>query len=211
MWRENWIIDKVPKTPMYKQDSVVDLTLSVSDLLLEGSGRWNVDLIRQNLIAEDAELILKLKPKINRRDAFKWGFTPNGCYSSQSGRKLLGILQEIQHPQSSGIPPIEKNLWKAIWKIRAPTKLAKAFYMENIVWCCSCKRATEYKRFTVRLAMWLMPFRVRIGLPSPFQMSFCERNMGEVWCPTSRGRILKIISFPQYLSSDIRKWKESQL
>ncbi|CAN7093652.1 unnamed protein product, partial [Brassica rapa subsp. narinosa] len=41
----------------------------------------------------------------------------------QSGRRLLGILQELQQPQPNGIPPIEKNLWKAIWKIRAPPKL----------------------------------------------------------------------------------------
>lgn len=123
VWRENWLIDRVPKTPMYKQGTIVDLTLSVSDLLIAGSGSWNVDLIRQTFAEDDAELILKIKTHINRSDGLKWGFTPNGCYSSQSGRKLLGILRDIQHPQTSLMPPIEKNLWKAIWKIRAPTKL----------------------------------------------------------------------------------------
>ncbi|CAN6858026.1 unnamed protein product, partial [Brassica oleracea] len=41
----------------------------------------------------------------------------------QSGRKLLELLKERQQPLHVGLPPIEKNLWKAIWKIRAPLKL----------------------------------------------------------------------------------------
>lgn len=123
VWSEKWIIDEVPKIPMYRQDSVIDLTLRISDLLIEGSSRWNVTLVRQTFTDEDAELILKLKPHVSRRDSFKWGFTSNGCYSSQSGRRLLELLKERQQSPHVGLPPIEKRLWKAIWKIRAPQKL----------------------------------------------------------------------------------------
>ncbi|KAL0863996.1 hypothetical protein Bca101_043114 [Brassica carinata] len=123
IWNEKWIIDGIPKTLMYKQGSVIDLTLKISDLLIPGMGLLNVNLVRQTFIAEDAELILKLKPRIDRRNSFKWGYTSNGCYSSQSGRKLLELLRERQQPLHVSLPPIEKNLWKAIWKIKAPSKL----------------------------------------------------------------------------------------
>lgn len=33
VWGEKWIIDTIPRTPMYMQDSVVDLTLKASDFL----------------------------------------------------------------------------------------------------------------------------------------------------------------------------------
>lgn len=108
---------------MYRQDSVIDLTLTIADLLVEGTGRWTVNLVRQTFTDEDAELILKLKPHRSRKDSFKWGYAANGCYSSQSGKKLLDLLKERQQPLHVGLPPIEKNLWKAIWKIRAPPKL----------------------------------------------------------------------------------------
>ena len=126
VWCEKWIIDDVPKIPMYRQDSMVDLTLRISDLFVAGSCRWNVSLVRQTFTHEDAELILKVKPHSDRKDSFKWGYTSNGnYYSSQSGRKLLELLRERQQPLhvAVGLPPIEKNLWKAIWKVKAPSKL----------------------------------------------------------------------------------------
>ncbi|KAF3540235.1 hypothetical protein F2Q69_00024877 [Brassica cretica] len=150
---------------MYRQDSVVDLTLCVSDLLIEGSGRWNVEFVRQTFLAADAELILKLKPHIRRRDSWKWSFTSNGCYTSQSGRRLLGILQELQQPQPNGILPIEKNLWKAIWKIFSPPKL---------------------KHFLWRVLSGAVPVKERLN-------SKGLQSMGPVWCPITSSRILKIL------------------
>ncbi|KAH0872181.1 hypothetical protein HID58_069543, partial [Brassica napus] len=79
---------------------VIDLTLTIADLLVEGTGRWKVNLVRQTFTDEDAELILKLKPHRSRKDSFKWGYAANGCYSSQSGRKLLDLLKE---PSSESI------------------------------------------------------------------------------------------------------------
>ncbi|KAF3608888.1 hypothetical protein DY000_02049211 [Brassica cretica] len=79
---------------MYRQDSVIDLTLTIADLLVEGTGRWKVNLVRQTFTDEDAELILKLKPHRSRKDSFKWGYTANGCYSSQSGARNK-VAEEI--------------------------------------------------------------------------------------------------------------------
>ena len=168
VWRDNRIIDKVPKTPMYRQGSVVDFTLCVSDLLIEWLGRWNVEFVRQTFIAAYAELILKLKPHISRRDAWKWGFTSNGGYTSQSGRRLLGTLQEIQQPQPNGIPPIENNLRKAIWKIRAPPKL-KHFLRRVLSGIVPVKERLNSRG----LQLDTRSFGLWIDFPSPLLMPVC--------------------------------------
>lgn len=46
VWWDNWIIDKTLRTPNYRANSVVDLTLKVSDLLEPHSGLWSQSLIR---------------------------------------------------------------------------------------------------------------------------------------------------------------------
>ena len=79
------IKDKVPKYPLYRDDSTIDLTLTVADLLLPGSSSWNEALVRRTFIPTDAEIILKIRPNLQKQDSLKWGLTRNGCYSSQSG------------------------------------------------------------------------------------------------------------------------------
>lgn len=34
VWIDNWLLDVVPRTPMYNQDAIVDLTLSIRDLII---------------------------------------------------------------------------------------------------------------------------------------------------------------------------------
>ena len=53
VWVEKWIIDTIPRPPMYKANSVVNLALKVSDLLIEGTSVWNQPLLRQTFTPED--------------------------------------------------------------------------------------------------------------------------------------------------------------
>ncbi|KAF8092103.1 hypothetical protein N665_0424s0035 [Sinapis alba] len=123
VWTEKWIMDRVPKFTRYRQDSVVDLTLTVSDLLSDGTSFWNTRLVRQTFEPHDAEIILKMKTRLSCVDMYRWGFTPNGCYTTQSGYKTLQTLKEISHPTMPTVAPVEKKLWRSIWKIQAPSKL----------------------------------------------------------------------------------------
>ena len=122
VWAEKWIMDKVPKYPMYREDSTIDLTLTVADLLLPGSSSWNEALVRRTFIPTDAEIVLKIRPNLQKQDSRKWGLTRNGCYSSQSGYRFLDTLRFINGLQQ-GLPPVEKQVWKKIWKIGAPSKI----------------------------------------------------------------------------------------
>lgn len=100
---------------MYRADSVIDLTLKVSDLLIHGSDRWNRDLVFQSFTDADAARILCIKPKINQEDSHCWGFTNHGAYSMQSGYRLTEAALELNNTASRSLPPIEKKLWGDIW------------------------------------------------------------------------------------------------
>ncbi|KAF3541095.1 hypothetical protein F2Q69_00020162 [Brassica cretica] len=56
VWLDNWLLDSVPGPPNYRQDSVVDLTLTINDLIDERSNSWNIGLIRQIIAEEDIDL-----------------------------------------------------------------------------------------------------------------------------------------------------------
>lgn len=123
VWWDKWIIDTVPRTPDYRPGSVVDLTLKVEDLMDHHTGLWNRDLVLHTFSQADAATILKLQPRLSQADSVVWGFTKNGVYSSKSGYALLEELEELSSPPLAPLPPVEKQLWKSIWKAKTTPKL----------------------------------------------------------------------------------------
>ena len=123
VWRDNWLLDSEPRPPSYRPDAPVDLTLLVSDLINPHLGGWDVRRVRQVIAVEDVDRVLKTKIELSKEDSLRWGFSNNGVYNSKSGYKLLQDLQEQRAPASSRLPPIEKQLWSKLWKVKAPPML----------------------------------------------------------------------------------------
>lgn len=122
VWWDRWIMDSVPRVPDYRQGSTVDLTLKVTDLFDHHSGVWDRALVYDTFVHKDAEIILKLKPRLNQSDNVVWGLTRNGEYLSKSGYGLLDTLEEFSSPPITPIPPVEKQLWSSLWKTKASPK-----------------------------------------------------------------------------------------
>ncbi|KAF3505426.1 hypothetical protein F2Q69_00041943 [Brassica cretica] len=110
VWLENWILETTPRPPNYRQDAMVDLTLSVKDLFDRNTGGWNERHIRQIIAEEDVDHVLRIKPNPTRVDSMKWGFSNNGIYNSKSGYKLLENIQDHQAPVPNSMPPLEQSL-----------------------------------------------------------------------------------------------------
>lgn len=110
VWLDNWLLDSVPGPPNYRQDSVVDLTLTINDLIDERSNSWNIGLISQIIAEEDIDLVLNTNFTLSRPDSVVWGFARNGRYDSKSGYKLLESLTEIRAGVANVLPPLEKQL-----------------------------------------------------------------------------------------------------
>lgn len=102
---------------------MVDLTLTVEEVIEVQTGRWNVERIHQFIHAEDVDLVLRTPVSRSRGDKIVWSFTRDGKYNTRSGYKLLETLEDIQSNHSSSLPPLEKQLWKSRWKLKAPPKI----------------------------------------------------------------------------------------
>lgn len=122
VWWDRWILDGAPRVPEYREGSVVDLTLTVEDLIDHNSRVWDKALVEETFSHKDAGIILKQKLDLDRPDAVVWSLTKNGRYSSKSGYDLLDSLEELASP-SPPVPPIEQQLWQALWKTKTSPKL----------------------------------------------------------------------------------------
>ncbi|KAG2306533.1 hypothetical protein Bca52824_026281 [Brassica carinata] len=123
VWTSNWLLDNEARPPMYKQDSVVDLTLKVSDLWFPNSQVWNAHMLFDTFTEEDALKILTIKPLLNRHDSDVWGLKKNGIYTTQSAYRMLSVLHETNSSDHRPLPPVEKQLWKSIWKLKTSPKI----------------------------------------------------------------------------------------
>ena len=123
VWSVNWIIDPTPRTSNYRPNSVIDLTLKISGLLLLNSSSWDATRVRQAFTDHDADIILRLRLKGNQEDGYKWGFTKDGVYTSRSGYRFLDNLPNENGPPQPTLSPLEKKLWSLLWKIKAPPKI----------------------------------------------------------------------------------------
>ena len=127
VWSVNWIIDPTPRTSNYRPNSVIDLTLKISGLLLLNSSSWDATRVRQAFTDHDADIILRLRLKGNQEDGYKWGFTKDGVYTSRSGYRFLDNLPDENGLPQSTLPPLETKLWTSLCKIKAPQRL-NTFY-----------------------------------------------------------------------------------
>ncbi|CAG7896558.1 unnamed protein product, partial [Brassica rapa] len=99
VWLDNWLLDSSPRPPMYRQDAVVDLTLSVNDLIDRHTSSWNADLVRQLIAEVDVDLVLNTKIVQSRDDSL---------ISACSQKQNIGVSLRLSFPWL---------LWH-IWKAR---------------------------------------------------------------------------------------------
>lgn len=72
---------------------------------------------------EDAAYILTIRPKLGEQDRDEWGFTKDGCYTTKSAYRMLSKIHEGNNPPSRRVPPVEKQLWNSIWKLKITPKI----------------------------------------------------------------------------------------
>ncbi|CAA7028427.1 unnamed protein product [Microthlaspi erraticum] len=124
VWVDNWITDDCSRPPMYNPNATIDLTLVVSDLLDEHTGRWRENLIRQYFVAEDATRILQIKPSLGHEDKWRWGFSKDGNYTSKSGYLLLDSLYELQEEHPQTLPQMRRNFGGTFGRLKLPSSLS---------------------------------------------------------------------------------------
>lgn len=128
IWSDHWIIDPLPRPPMYHPDADIDLSWSVYELLIPNTNLWDEQRFRRLFVEDDAKLILNMRVDRSKKDSLCWGFTKDGVYSSRSGYKLLESIRNQNSAVPSSQPPLEKRLWKSIWKLHTSPKIRHFFW-----------------------------------------------------------------------------------
>lgn len=123
VWSDHWIIDPSPRPPMYHPDADIDLSWSVSELLIPNTRLWDEQRVRRSFVEEDANRILTIKVDRLKSNSWYWGFNKDREYTSRSGYKLLGLIRNQSSPGSRGLPLVEKKLWRNIWKLHTSPKI----------------------------------------------------------------------------------------
>ncbi|CAN7025200.1 unnamed protein product, partial [Brassica rapa subsp. trilocularis] len=87
------------------------------------SNVWDIRKLREVIDDEDIPLILQIKTQRGKNDMLRSGFSRNGVYDSKSGYKLLESITELESAQPRPLPPLEKQLWRDLWKSKTSPKL----------------------------------------------------------------------------------------
>jgi hypothetical protein len=130
------------------------LKLSSTDQILAGFGNWNVTFTRGfndwevEIVVEFFQLLSSYAVPIMAPDGVKWKCNKAGVFDSHSFYAVLNVRPGVAF------------LWKMIWKVKAPLRVAffiwsvawgKILTCENhmlrgytmVGWCCMCKRDGE--------------------------------------------------------------------
>lgn len=75
VWIDNWIVDNLPRTPRYRQNGVVDLTLSVHDLINPITRQWDANKVREIIDEDDVQVVLQTKIHLTSTDRRVWCYT----------------------------------------------------------------------------------------------------------------------------------------
>jgi hypothetical protein len=124
IWRDSWL----PRNYALKAQpgKSKGRLRRVSQLVNEGSGTWNSQIIQKMFYAHDAEVILQLNaPETSRKDFLAWHYESNGIFSVKSAYKLAYNLKNNipSKPGTSSSGDSNRTLWKLIWKAPIPNKV----------------------------------------------------------------------------------------
>ena len=119
IWGEPWISSEAPIYPHSPlQEDMSDL--AVSDLMLRGSGVWNITKIIA-LLPDLVKEIMAIKPReTGAPDSYVWYPTASGTYSARSGYAAASE----SNPNKPVLPIATASLnWnKMIWNVKCPPK-----------------------------------------------------------------------------------------
>jgi hypothetical protein len=124
-WEDRWIPGTLSLKPMGRMGTLP--LEKVSDLIIAGSGTWNVDVVRNNFLAPDADAILNIPLRANGGEDFlAWSLEKTGIYSVKTAYRALMIRKEhlaLEEGTVMGTSTAEENTWKSLWKLRVLPKI----------------------------------------------------------------------------------------
>lgn len=143
---------------------------NVGALIDEESHTWNLDLIKSEFLAHEAEIISGIPLSLhNTPDKQVWLPSNQGVFTTRSVYKLLASADRLSLPNCSDSER-RSQMWKGIWSLQVPHKI------KHLMW----KVANEAIFTLYNLWRWQMVQSVYC----PGCNSTCEDTIHALWgCP----------------------------
>ena len=122
VWIDKWIFDNTARRPIGIH-SLMDITLSVSDLIIPSSGLWNVQMLRNLFHRDDVTRILDTRPLLRSCDSYCWASNRTGVYSVKSGYELIYWLENKDKFTAPSVSPSLFQILEECWKIKTAPKI----------------------------------------------------------------------------------------
>ena len=143
-----------------------------------------------------------MKPNLNRSDEVVWGLTKNGIYSSKSGYQLLDTLEVLSSPTTLVTPPVEKQLWTAIWKTKTTPKL-RHFLWRTLSGALAVKERLRSRGILLDTTCSSCNEAPRRHWSCSFSLQICSGGVGIVLGSYASVRVLVSLYFPEPASFDL--------
>jgi hypothetical protein len=83
IWHGNWIPGALKLKPLLRQEHFI--AERVDEVFIQGTRRWNEEMVRDSFVHWDAEEILKIKPGVRMmEDTIAWNYERTGIFSVRS-------------------------------------------------------------------------------------------------------------------------------
>lgn len=128
--KDPWLRTKnnfcVDPGPVYEDRNEV-----VSSLFMPNERKWDINLVRERFLHDDAEVILgmRIPQRDDVRDKIVWTGSNDGIYNVKNGYHYWSNLRV------SGVTALQSLGWKKIWHLKLPPKI-KTFiwrFCSNII------------------------------------------------------------------------------
>jgi hypothetical protein len=119
IWGDRWI-PRPSSFSVQTMSSILPKDTFVKELFDQESGGWNLALIREVFMEEEADVICNLpRSKYHRGDTLIWRCTPNGSFTVRSAY----YLEKSRHEQRLGEGSVKSGfelIWKMVWSLQIP-------------------------------------------------------------------------------------------
>ena len=123
IWRDK-LLPKPSTFQVISMPNTLPETATVSELIDEATGEWNVDLVKQFFLPDDAHTILGI-PRSSKcnRDRMIWAYTPKGTFTVNSAYKIALSLSQSKSTEGTSKATSHSQFWQKIQSLRIPNKL----------------------------------------------------------------------------------------
>ena len=112
IWRDKWL----PKSSTFQvifMPNTLPETATVSELIDEAKGEWNVDLVKHVFLPDDAHTILGIPRSSKRnRDRMIWAYTPKGTFTVNSAYKVALSLSQSKSTEGTLDATSHSQFWQ---------------------------------------------------------------------------------------------------